>query len=285
MVKPNPYLRWSNICLLAGFGWLVYRRGMPWRNLVWDEGAFQPLLELIGVDWGWWVSSPAVEVGLLRLDWLVIIICWLGGLALLLVQRTPKQIRNFFLATTGSILLLNLLLNTKGNFWRVGYFIEHAAQVATPFLLLYLATLTRRSSLTWWLKIVIALTFIGHGLFALGVHPVPPHFVLMTTEGLSFMGISKVAMGEVTAAKLFLFTVGIMDLLAALLLLLPGKKWMKAALCWIIPWAILTTLARLWSGGQFSSGISFWSYWVPEFLVRVPHVLLPVLLWKLVAKK
>ncbi|MEO0731962.1 MAG: hypothetical protein AAFZ52_03935 [Bacteroidota bacterium] len=125
------------------------------------------------------------------------------------------------------------------------------------------------------LRLLIALTFVGHGLYALGFHPVPAHFILMTQAGLG--------VGEETARNL-LFVVGWLDILAALLLVIPSPKTQKLALYWIIPWAILTTLARLWSYGGLVPWETLLTQWLPEVIRRLPHVLVPLALWQMLQR-
>jgi len=119
------------------------------------------------------------------------------------------------------------------------------------------------------MRLSIAFTFIGHGFYAAGIHPVPANFVMMTQSGLG--------VGE-SAARSMLLTVGVLDFAAAGLLLLPWKRAWYIALSWIIPWAILTTLARLWSYGGLVDGHTLFTQWIPEVIIRLPHVLVPMAL-------
>lgn len=274
--------------LFIGFAVIAWLRGLPWRNLIWDQGMFEPIVVLFGSNWSDWVSSPDIERNLLRLDHVVSIIWLLGGMGVLVGKRLPEGFLRLLLWLGGICLLIHFTLAAKGQFWRIGYILEHSLQVATPFLLLIWLQQKGRDlkrQQVQILAVLTAFTFIGHGLFALGYHPLPAHFVLMTTEGLDFILTDEVAASKVSIAKGFLTVVGILDLIAGALLLLPGNKWKQVALYWVLPWAVLTTLARLWSGAQFSSVANYLTYWIPEFLIRVPHVVLPYLLWRLLRKK
>lgn len=277
---PQNLLRWACASLFLGSAWLTYVQGFPSRSLFWDEAMFRPLVERLGMDWQWWVASPEMGEALVKLDFLISTWWILGALALVLMVYLPRKLVIFFVVTGGALLLAQWLLNSKENFWRVGYLVEHAAQVGTPFLLLYAWSVAHPAKMLRWLSILVALTFIGHGLYAVGFHPVPPHFVLMTTEAFDFLrGTNEVAVHSVDLARRALWIVGLLDLVAAIILLLPNQKAKRIALYWIIPWAVLTTLARLWSGAQFGSWATYLSYWIPEFLIRIPHVVLPLLLF------
>lgn len=279
------YLRWACFFIFLGKGLLIYLFGYPSRTLLWHEGFFRPIVELFGANWNWWVSSEAVEAAIVRAD-LLISLCWIMGAIALVAERfLPRRLIKSLVFIGGLLLIFELLLNAKENFWRVGYIIEHAAQVGTPFLLLYVWKQAKAAALIRWLSLLVALTFIGHGLYAMAVHPLPPHFILMLTESLGFIfGTGEVA-GDSTVswARTLLWVVGVLDVLAAILLLLPQAKIKRFALGWIIPWAILTTLARLVAGSQFGSWSNYFGYWMPEFLIRIAHVALPLLLLSLLS--
>lgn len=128
---------------------------------------------------------------------------------------------------------------------------------------------SRRGIGFFLLRLLIALTFIGHGLYAAGIHAVPANFVLMTQASL---GLSE------SLARQLLLGVGWLDFIAAFLLLLPWRRCWLLALVWIVPWAMLTTLARLWSYGGLVSAATLLTQWLPETIVRLPHVLIPLAL-------
>ena len=89
---------------------------------------------------------------------------------------------------------------------------------------------------------------------------------------------SGTGVGEETARGL-LFVVGVLDFGAALLLLLPYRTGWRVALAWILPWALLTTLARLWSYGGIVETETLLLQWFPQTLRRFPHVLIPLVLY------
>jgi hypothetical protein len=72
--------------------------------------------------------------------------------------------------------------------------------------------------------VLIACTFIGHGVFAIGYHGIPDNFMQMTTR---ILGISAVT------AEQFLFIIGMLDIAAALLIFASGR-WQKAGLIYMI---------------------------------------------------
>lgn len=270
------------VCVGTGLSGLFY--DFPLRTLLWDQSSWSWFAERAGYSWVEWVTDPTVD----RLidsagRWLGVFLS-VGGLLLLYYRPTR------WLTWTVTILLLLLqFLTWKNHFFRIGRLLEGCLQTGGPLLYYWWVRLSPGPSARergdvaasgnriakldayWWaVRLFVALTFTGHGLYAIGYYPVPAHFVLMTQSGLG--------VGEETARHL-LAGVGFLDFLAAVALLLPYRPAVKTALCWVIPWAILTTLARLWSYGGLVAFDTLVGQWLPEVVRRLPHVLVPVALW------
>lgn len=273
-------LRLAAAGLFVGATLKAYFYGLPWRNLVWDEELFGPLVHLFYGGWGEWVNDPAVDRSLVGLDYAAAAVYAFAALAVMLRRRLQSRFWRAFIFAAGLLIFTDYALAAKAQFFRIGYLVEHALRLATPFLLLAWWPPRPTGRETYLLRWLVALTFFGHGLYALGIHPVPQHFVLMTTEGLHFILTGEVANSPVEAARYFLLAVGILDVLVAVLLVIPSSRTGRLALYWVLPWAILTTLARLWASFHFSSTENYLTYWLPEFLLRWPHVALPALLWR-----
>ena len=267
----------AGVCLGLAATALFY--DLPLRALLWDEQWWGWFAAALGYDWKEWVTSPLVD------QWIVYLIKGLGGVLgasglLLLWQPRPK----LAVGAASFILLIQHFLQWKTHFWQIGQLLELGLQTAAPALLLgwlFLSDEARKASANvvarnlhrfWFVvRLLIAATFIGHGLYAVGIYPVPAAFILMTQAGL---GVTE------AVARNLLVLVGILDFLAAIVLLLPGRKPQLIALGWIIPWAILTSLARLWSyGGLVTVDTLLWQ-WLPELVRRLPHVLIPLALWR-----
>lgn len=277
MFKPSSLLRLAAITALLGSGWLALTSGLSLRELVWDQAGFGRLPELFGWSWNGWVTSAAVDRGITLTEKSI------GGvfvlLAVLVARRSLSSRGVAMLMLASAVLLfLRAFLFWKGHFYQVGALLETCIQTFAP--LLYLVFFARMylpesrivkvlPERKFWLLVrgAIAFTFVGHGMYAIGFHPVPAHFVFMTQSGLG--------VGEDTARTL-LFGVGILDFLAAGLLLTPWRQAWSAALAWVIPWAVLTTLARVWSYGGFVGMETLLTQWLPQMVVRLPHVLLPL---------
>ena len=171
------------------------------------------------------------------------------------------------------MLLLHAILNTKANYWRLGHFAELTLQWNSPLIFwLMIRPKVNYRLVDYLLRISIALTFIGHGLYAYGYYPVPGHFQQMMISGFGINNEQAISLLKLA---------GILDFVVAALIFLPFQKIRKGALVYIVVWGCLTALARIWSHIDFSSVNYLFTHWIPQFFVRSEHFLLPIalLLW------
>ena len=152
------------------------------------------------------------------------------------------------------------------HFPNVHELMEHGVRLATPIILLSIL-LKRTSSLLFIVKTGIAATFIGHGIYALGIPAIPPNFLEMT---MNMTGWS------VETATSFLFIIGVLDILAGVGLFF--SRTSKMALWYCFAWGIMTALARIMAHWNLPADELFFR-WTPEMLLRLPNGLLP--LWTL----
>lgn len=192
-----------------------------------------------------------------------------------LLHLLPLQIAKSPVLRYALILSTILLaLHSYCGFIRADYvfeqLVEHSLQVFLPLVYLRFLRIDQEGEfkLHLTLAVLVALTFVGHALFALGLHYVPHNFIAMTT---AILGISQ------AFALDFLFTVGILDILCALALFVPVLR--KYALYYLIFWGIVTAVARLWYGIVIGAGLSeIFSIYLPNMVYRLPHGLIPLLL-------
>lgn len=267
---------WGSVLLLLGRAWQYIYWDSPLRVLVWDEDTFSNVVQSWGWTWSEWVRSERVG------QWIEYWTIGLGIgmllaiLGLLLWRRYQWTLLNLIFVLIGVVILLfHAILETKGHYWRAGHFAELTLQWSTPLLFLILSRAKLNYELIDYLfRIAIALTFIGHGLYAYGYYPVPGHFQQMMISGF---GVGN------DQAIFLLKLAGILDFIAAAMLFAPGKKWRKVAVVYIIVWGFLTALARIWSHTQLSSWQYLLTHWTPAFIVRSEHFLVPMALfcwWK-----
>lgn len=146
--------------------------------------------------------------------------------------------------------------------------LEYSIQITVALLFLHYALgkpVTRR--LVTGLKWAIALTFAGHGLYAMNVIPIPANFLMMT---------SNILQTERSVTLGFLFTAGVLDLVCAIAIFIRTAS--RPALLYMAVWGFVTALARpvAWYG---TADTATWAaMWIPEFLLRAGHWLLPLYL-------
>jgi len=140
--------------------------------------------------------------------------------AFLLIFNWKNKVSIYFSSISSIFLIFHSVVNLIKHQWIAEQFIEHGIQLGVPvlFTILHLYKI-RLNKLKITLKILIALTFVGHGLFALGAHYVPNHFIEMTKFSLSFSSDQSIT---------FLSVMGTMDLIVALLIFF---SWKNQSIC------------------------------------------------------
>lgn len=267
------------ILLLIGRSWQHFADSVPVRALLWNEELFRPLVEAVNVSWVDYVTN-------LQYDQSITYFTYLFGsfyalLAALLIvtrgSRMAKYKRYFLGIIRRSLEWCSLFLFILAfcyfldKNYLLGQWGEYALQWMSPlFLSIYLF----RTQTTRWLviamKIALAVTFVCHGLYALGYYPVPGSFQTMLMR-----------IFPLTAAQTqqVLKVAGIADLILSIVIFLPQRKWVLIALGYATVWGFLTALAR--PVAHFYP--QFWwdslTQWIPEFLFRAPHFLIPAWLY------
>src|SRR6056297_482882 len=239
----------------------------PYRSFFLDQALFGGIQNLISdLSWLEFVTDPQTDRGILFYTRFMAWVWLLTGLLVLGYRKVSGPLL-WVLAILSS---LGLLFYAASDYLDKGYqlaqWIEYAAQIAMPVLMVFLLHKGVNRRWLFVAKVAIALTFIGHGLYALGYFPVPGHFVYMTT---AILGVSD------SGARDLLFVAGVLDLVAVVFLFVP--KIDKYALMYCILWGFLTALAR--PVAYIQPGPVFWiglHQSVYEFFVRLPHFMLPL---------
>jgi len=255
--------------------------GAPYRTLLWDETWMSWLVEgVFKTSWSDYVTSSLVDESTTLGIKIIGVFYLFCAFISLFIQKLSSFLNKLLLLGAASLVFLAFLY-FKERFFQLAQFLEYSLQFGAP-VFLYLAHRqktfqTKQSSYISLLKIAIAITFIAHGLYAVGYYPRPGNFMEMV---LNILSLSD---GQV---KQFLLLAGSLDFIAAIAIFLP-RKLAIPALIYIIFWGFMTTIARLWS--YFQS--DFWQEtllrWLPESIMRFPHFLIPlaVLVWYLQAKR
>ncbi len=263
----------SIILVLAALGVLLGRAYQhlffeaPYRAFFLDEYYFRwAVRAFTDLTWVEYATSLEADIGISRYGrgvgwWLV-----MAAGSLFLIKGKYRMIPAALLTVSSLLLLFMAFCYHLDKGYQFAQIMEYTAQIFTPVLLLLYFILEKRRSTDFVLRAVIALTFLGHGLYAMGLYPVPGHFVHMVITNL---GISN------DQAVTLLYIAGWMDVGVAVGLFIPRLKpyWLAYALLW----GFLTSLARLTTyvplNHMFGIAIHQMGY---EFLIRLPHFLLPL---------
>lgn len=257
------------VLLFVGRGYEFLVFDAPFRTLLWDESWMRPVVETFGGDWTTYVRSPRTDANIttaVRMFGVLYMVC--AGVALF-VHRIGR-FAGKLLWVGGAALAFLAVLFWKEKFFAYGQLLEYALQVGTPFLLYRLAhggDWNRR--LVLLVKVLIALTFVCHGLYAVGYYPRPANYLemVLSTFPLTNQG-----------ARTFLNVAAYLDFAAAVGLFLPGR-WGRTALLYCVVWGFLTSFARIYTNFYPDFWLETLRQWVHPFLVRTPHFLVPLVLW------
>ncbi|MEL6673390.1 MAG: hypothetical protein AAFR61_14395 [Bacteroidota bacterium] len=195
----------------------------------------------------------------------------LTGIGVLASRHISSWLQKLLQLST-TILLGWALSNFIYKGFQLPQLMEHVLQVSLPLFYLWQHRESQEENFFRRLSLAIGITFLGHGLYALGFpYPVPPHFVEMFMESLGGWGMTP------ELARHCLSLAGILDIGVAIGLMIPALRIYAAAYACL--WGFLTALARLTSYVSFDA--TFWESlhrYGFEFLTRSPHFLAPALI-------
>jgi len=263
-------LKIATFLIFAGraYQYLVY--GVPFRALLWDEGLLQPIVEgIFNTPWSEYATSKVVDVWIERITFINGIFLSLAAFASLFINESNKKYLKIpiYIGAVSLVLLAALLMKDK--FLHYAQFFEHSIQFATPLVLL--VVVNKNSNMAYVskiLKILVAVTFTSHGLYALGYYPIPGKFVDMTINSI---GVSE------DVSKVFLHVGGILDIVLSILIFVP--KIAKYFLLYAFFWGTITALARI--VGSFNSDLIVYSIETSLYqtIYRLPHGLIPLAIY------
>lgn len=258
-------LRLLCFCVFAGRAWQHLRWDAPYRALLWSETFLAPVFERMGWQWQYWVSHSDVYIGKgIKATGVFFAVCAVASLAV----DGKHRMGRYLLPAGGFMLALLALLYWKEKFFFTGELIEYSAQVVCPFLLyalLYRHTTSEKLILAG--LVAVSLTFIGHGLFAIGYYPVPGNFQQMM---VNFFGLPE------TVARRWLFYAGVMDMVVAAGIFVTPLR--APLLVYAACWGFVTAFARLVANYDAHIPLYWLNLWLFETLVRIPNGGLPVFL-------
>ncbi|MEZ4955820.1 MAG: hypothetical protein R2825_19840 [Saprospiraceae bacterium] len=249
----------------------------PYREILWDPFYTKWLVEhLTPLTWDTFVTHPKGDIWIQNF---VLAQGWgyaICGLTALFIKKLPAWCRWILVAGALNLVLLALIY-MKDKFYHFGQFFEYSLQFSAPLFLYYFTRKNEWSkSLLTWMKVAIALTFICHGLYAIGYYPRPEKFMTMTQNilGLDVFGVNW-----------FLTTAGILDFIVAVLIFVKNDHWSLAALWYTVIWGFLTSMARIFGNFYWDFPWESLNQWVYEVVFRFPHFLIPLALISLIKSK
>lgn len=270
-------VQWATICVFLGRAYQHLFWDAPFRALLWDEEWMNGIVSAFtSMSWTEYSTSLVVDKWIQGLVKGFGILYLLAGITALLVRKLPKITHHIlWIGSIGLVFLAALYCKEK--FYTAGQFLEYSLQFSTPVLLFYVIrkepvnsiqdTFTPR--VIFITKILIALTFMSHGLYALNYYPIPGGFMDMT---INILGVDD------TTAKLFLKIAGILDFVAGGMLFLP-KRFAQIGLGYCIFWGFGTAIARIWAHFYWHFPMDSLHQWAHETVYRTPHFLIPLLLF------
>jgi hypothetical protein len=264
-------LRISTFSVFFGRSWQHFTADVPYRTLFWNEGLLSPFCQLLGGTWESYLGQTATDGNIQNFTYAMGALYFLLAILSLSNLVSSRFSRFCLLLGSGSLFLLSGLYSFEKGL-QLGQFLEHFAQASSPLFLVIFEKNHQFIRDDFWfkftLRLAISLTFVGHGLYAIGYYPVPGHFVDMV--------ITLVGPRESHALGL-LYYAGIMDFSIAILIFIPliNRSFIIFAFCW----GAMTSLARPLSFIESEFLLSSANQWMYELVIRLPHALIPLALF------
>ena len=263
-------LKLCTFLIFLGRGYQYLFFDAPFRALLWDESLLQPIIEgWFNTPWNDYVTNLKIDAWIQKSIRINGIIFVLAAFSSLFIHSKNSKYLRIPIWVGGFFLVILSFLTMKEHFFHYAQFLEHAIQFGIPFLLLYgIKENSDLNHIKLFSKILIAVTFISHGLYALGYYPIPGYFIDMT--------INSLGVTEKTAVTLLLIA-GILDILISIAIFIP--KISKYVLLYAIIWGFLTALARM--VGNFNTALFALSMHqsVYKVIFRLSHSLIPLLVF------
>lgn len=240
----------------------------PLRVLLWDQSIMTPFVKFFGgQEWNVYATNPQVDQ---LINWIQFSI---GGIFVLaaissILVSVKRMYLKWFIYLAIPFLVLLFLLQFKDRFYQMANFFEHAIQMFTPLVFIYfIGGHVRLGRIIQFSRILIAATFVSHGLYALGYYPQPGNFIDLV---IGTFGWSE------SFARLFIKVAGWMDLVVVSAMFY--KPLSNYAIWYMVGWGLLTAFARITAGVHIDFFFQSIHQSVYLSLFRLCHGLLPLAL-------
>lgn len=267
--KANALLRFCVSILFLGRAWKYYFFESSFREIFWNKKIFGWFVEgVCNVNWNTYLSNARYD-GYIEVFEQTLGLYFLISAIAVLVLKYKKPLQAILIAAF-LFQIPQAYFSYAGVLFNWPLLFEFSAQFFSPLiLLLFLKEGGISKKLYLFTKVVIAVTFICHAYYALGIFKVPQSFYFLTQRTI---GLTKVN------ADIFLSTAGFLDIIAAIVIFIPNNKLQKAGLIYMIFWGFFTALARpVAYFYAFDAARSLFQH-LPDMLIRFPHFLLPLIL-------
>ena len=262
--KVSPHLLIKIATVLTLFGWAIIHIfwDTPYRTIFWNEGLLRSVIEnLTSLSWTEYVTSKKTDQLVNTFSFLIGIHFAITAIVILIKN---ERFSKYFLYSSSFLLFFMFFCGFMSKGYQLPYLIEHAIQIAIPFI--FYKSL-KNEKFTLLAKSCIALTFIGHGIYAMGIYPRPGGFIDMM---INVLGMSQ------ERSVFFLIQLGIIDFIVAIFIFI--KPYQKYALFYCFMWGMLTAFARILSFKED------YLQWAPETIIRLVHGLLPLAIFLIVVR-
>ena len=256
------------VSVLVGRAWQHIFWDPPYRTVLWDEYLFKPVIqEIFGMKWEAYVTDLSIDRGIQNSIIGIGFFFLIAAISCFLINY-QRKVFTIIIAISSFLLFLLALAYWKEYFWDVPQLMEMTAQWMSPIIFLGVVYAFEKNINVFRLvNITLGLTFIGHGLYAIGLFPLPGNWIDLV--------INTFNCSESTA-QLFLKIVGVGDILATVLLFFPRVRLI--GLYYMLIWGLLAALGRL--TGNYIAGLGIFNFLhtsFQDFLFRVPQFTLALL--------
>lgn len=224
-------LRLAACSLFLGRGYLYLSDIGPLSAFLWNQDLLETPLKVLG-GMSWEAYSAHSEGFILTIQRSMGVLFLSAAVACWFVRGSHRKVANGVVLVAALCLLLYGLLRWSDVDFKGAMLLEHTLQWGTPLLLVLYGRIGRA---VWGTLagILIACTFIGHGLYALGFGvPQNNEFVNMT---MRLLGVER------QGALTFLHAAGVLDFLAPIFFWVPRLRVPAAAYASL--WGFLTAFA------------------------------------------
>jgi len=268
--KTLVFLKISSFLVFIGRAYQHLFWDAPFRSLLWDEDLLKPIVQgLFKLEWSTYVTNLDIDNHIQTLIQLQGLFYLFAAIIVLLIKPASQKWMRIILYLGGFSLMFLTFLLFKEKSYQIPQILEHSLQFGIVFILLLYLKKPKNAEYIFFLKILIALTFVGHGIYALGIfYPIPSNFITMILNIIPIQEISIISLLKV---------MGIIDMIIAVLIFIP--KTAKWALFYAFVWGILTAFARIVSGLHYDVSFTVLHQYLFETLYRLVHGLIPLLLY------